>query len=111
MQGYSRIRGSRSVDLEERNWKDFRAEVKPSVKGSAKWAFNSNDSRGRDPDFVKEEKEQTPLLRSVLCIHNNTGGERLSSTNKENRDVNFFYRRWVELWSYPCLKNRIDFYF
>nr|ABK23289.1 unknown [Picea sitchensis] len=60
MQGYSRIRGSRSVDLEEPNWKDFRAEVKPSVKGSAKWAFNSNDSRGRDPDFVKEEKGADP---------------------------------------------------
>jgi len=53
MQGYSRIRGSRSVDLEEPNWSDFHAQAKPGVKGSGKWAFNSND---RDP----EEKGADP---------------------------------------------------
>lgn len=56
MQGYSRIRGSRSVDLEEPKWKDFSAEAKPGVKGSAKWTFDSNENRGKDPDFIKEEK-------------------------------------------------------
>lgn len=56
MQGYSRIRGSRSVDLEEPNWtRDFHAEAKPGgVKGSGKWAFNSNErdhpeEKGADP--------------------------------------------------------------
>jgi len=62
MQGYSRIRGrgSRSVDLEEPKWKDFSAEVKPSVKGSAKWPFNAKENRGGDPDFAKEERGADP---------------------------------------------------
>ncbi|GLJ17039.1 hypothetical protein SUGI_0294770 [Cryptomeria japonica] len=65
MHGYSRIRGSRSVDYDESKWKDCSTDLKcSSINGSAKWAFNCNSrdqiNGCKEQDFVKDSETMDP---------------------------------------------------